>query len=337
MRSFGALVLFGMVSLAASATRAGDRVTFAIPGLIMADLAIHYAVDEGFMKQAGLDAELLQTERSDLSTMAVLSGDATASATDPAQAAIALARGARLRVIAGLAVNAPPFLVGDASVTSDQSSWKGKTVALFTPPNTLYTLFIRELKKGGWQEIEKNVFRKDAQDGLESYLHISFGKRGTELPALLAGRANISILHEPDASTAIIRGNLTKLRAFSSDFEQILWTTLNTSADAIDKNPKLIAKIVTGLNAALSDMNDHPEKVADFAAKLFGKADPEVVKSAVRNLLAAGVFPKDCMITEAGWKSNVDLIKLTAVNSKAADVNFSEIANTQFCMKALGR
>jgi hypothetical protein len=116
---------------------AQDEVVFAVPGLIIPDLPIHYAVHGEFMKKAGLDAKILRAERRDLATLAVLSGDAIGSVTDPTEAAIAFARGADLRAISGLAVNAPPFLVGDSSVSYDQSSWKGKTVALFTPPNTL--------------------------------------------------------------------------------------------------------------------------------------------------------------------------------------------------------
>jgi len=101
---------------------AQDEVVFAVPGLIIPDLPIHYAVHGGFMKKAGLDAKILQAERRDLATLAVLSGDAIGSVTDPTEAAIAFARGADLRVISGLAVNAPPFLVGDSSVSYDQSS-----------------------------------------------------------------------------------------------------------------------------------------------------------------------------------------------------------------------
>jgi hypothetical protein len=43
------------------------------------------------MKKAGLDAKILQAERRDLATLAVLSGDAIGSITDPTEAAIAFA------------------------------------------------------------------------------------------------------------------------------------------------------------------------------------------------------------------------------------------------------
>src|SRR5580700_5876760 len=124
---------------------AQDKVVFSVPGIIIPDLPIHYAVHGGFMARRGLDAQIQQTDRRDLATVAVISGDAVGSVTDPIEAAIAFKRGAGLKVVAGLAVNAPPFIIGDESVTADQKSWKGKTVSLFTPPNTLYTLFVREL------------------------------------------------------------------------------------------------------------------------------------------------------------------------------------------------
>jgi NitT/TauT family transport system substrate-binding protein len=332
MRTVGAV--FALLLLSAAA-HAEDKVTFAVPGLIMPDLPIHYAVKAGFMKQAGLDAEILQAERRDLATMAVLSGDAIGSVTDPSEAALAFNRGADLRVIAGLAVNAPPFLIGDATVTNDQSTWKGKTVALFTPPNTLYTLFMRELKKGGWQEVEKDVYKKDAADAPEAYLHVTLGKRGTELAALLAGRANISVLHEPDASTAVIRGGKTRMRAFSGEFKQLLWSTLNTSGKAIKDKPELVRKVVRGINAALADMHANPDKVGAFAGEMFKNADPQVVASAVKSLLSAGIYPADCMISESGWMSNIELTKLTDPTSKAADVAFDKIADTSFCAEAI--
>ena len=314
---------------------AQDKVVFAVPGLIMPDLPIHYAVEGGFMKKAGLNAEILQAQRRDLATLAVLSGDAIGSVTDPMEAAIAFARGADLRVVSGIAVNAPPFLVGDASVTYDQSSWKGKTVALFTPPNTLYTLFMLELKKGGWQEVEKYVYKKDTNDLPNSYLHVSIGARGTELAALLAGRANLAVLHEPDASTATIRGGEKKLHAFSGDFKQLLWSALNASSKTIKERPAVVMKVVTAINSTLGDMHSHPENAAAFAKTLFKDADPEVVESAVESLLSIGIYPRDCMITEVGWDSNVSLLKLTDPNSNAANVPFDKIADTSFCEKAI--
>ena len=315
--------------------KAEDKVSFAVPGLIMPDLAIHYAVKGGFMKKEGLDAEILQAERRDLATLAVLSGDAIASITDPSEAAIAFDRGADLRVIAGLATNAPPFLVGDSTVTSDQSTWKGKTVALFTPPNTLYTLFMRELKNGNWQEVERGVFRKDPGDAPTAYLNVTLGKRGTELAALLSARANLAVLHEPDASTAVVRGGKVRLRSFSGDFKQLLWTTLNTSGKAIKERPDVVKKVVSGINAALADMHANPEKVSAFAAEVFKNADPQVVESAVKSLLSAGIYPKNCMISEVGWTSNVELIKLTDPASKATSVAFEKIADTSFCAAAI--
>jgi ABC-type nitrate/sulfonate/bicarbonate transport system substrate-binding protein len=314
---------------------AQDEVVFAVPGLIIPDLPIHYAVHGEFMKKAGLDAKILQAERRDLATLAVLSGDAIGSITDPTEAAIAFARGADLRVISGLAVNAPPFLVGDSSVSYDQSSWKGKTVALFTPPNTLYTLFMLELKKGAWQEVEKDVYKKDANDPPGLYLRISIGQRGTELAALLAGRANLAVLHEPDASTATIRGGKKKLHAFSEDFQQLLWSTLNTSGKAIRERPAVVSKIITAINATLANMRLQPDDVAAFAKTLFKNANPEVAESAVKSLLSVGIYPKNCMITEAGWRSNVSLLKLIDPSSKAADVPFDQIAETSFCERAL--
>lgn len=322
--------------LAPQALMAGEKVVFAVPGLIIPDLPIHYAVKMGFMEKEGLDAQMLQAERRDLATLSVLSGDSIASITDPSEAAVAFQRGADLRVISGIAVNAPPFLVGDDSVTVGQESWKGKTVGLFTPPNTLYTLFMRELKKGGWEEVEKDVYRKDKGDGPDLYLRVTLGKRGTELAALLAGRSSLAVLHEPEASTAVVRGGKKKLKPFSKEFEQLLWSTLNTSGTAIKEKPETVLKVVKAMNAALADMHANPGKTAKLAAELFSKAEPEVVDSAVKSLLEVGIFPKNCMVSAVGWDSNVGLIKLTKPDSKAANVTFDQIADMSFCKKAMG-
>lgn len=331
-----ATILAAGFALSSWGVAAQERVVFAVPGLIIPDLPIHYAVKQGFFKKEGLDAEILQADRRDLATLAVLSGDAIASITDPAEAAIAFNRGADLKVIAGVAVNAPPFMIGDGSVTGDQSSWKGKTVALFTPPNTLYTLFMRELKKGGWQEVEKDVYKKDAKDGPESYLRVTIGKRGTELAALLAGRANLTILHEPDASTATVRGGKMRIQSFSGEFKQLLWSTLNTSGKAIKEKPEVVKKVVKAINAALGDMQANPDKVAAFGTEMFKNADPQVVQSAVKGLLSAGIFPKDCTVSEIGWTSNLDLVKLTDPASKALGVSFEKIVDSSFCSAAIG-
>lgn len=322
-------------ALAAVNAHASDEVVFAVPGLIMPDLPVHYAVDLGFLEKEGINATILQADRRDLATLAVISGDAIASVTDPAEASLAFSRGANLKAIVGLAINAPPFLVGDDTVTLDQESWKGKTAALFTPPNTLYTLFMRELASGGWEEVETHVYRKDASDTPDQYLRVSLGRRGTELAALLADRANLTVIHEPEASTAQLRGGKVKLRAFSNDFEQMLWTTLNTSGEAIEANPDLVERIVRGMNAALVDMQANPEKVGEFATTVYKNADPDVVSAAVQDLLAAGVFPANCMMSEVGWESNVELLRLTNPDSAALGVAFADISDLSFCKKVL--
>ncbi len=314
---------------------AGEQVTFALPGIIIPDLAIYYAVSGGFMAKQGLDAKILQAERRDLATLAVVSGDAIGSITDPIEAAIAFERGAGLKVVAGLAVNAPPSIVGDKSITQNQKTWRGKTVSLFTPPNTLYTLFIRELKLGGWKEVEPYVYRLDAGDSEKEYLRISLGRRGTELATMLAGRSNFAVLHEPDASTAVLRGNMHVIKAFAGSFEQLLWSTLNASEEKIKSNPAIIQKVVNGFNAALMDMHANPDKAIAFALTLFPKADAKVMETAVKNLFKVGVFPKNCMIADIGWKSNVELLKLTNPAASAANVPFDKIADMSFCKKAI--
>jgi ABC-type nitrate/sulfonate/bicarbonate transport system substrate-binding protein len=322
-------------SILCGSALAQDKVKISMPGFVMPNITIAYAVDRGFMKRAGIDAEILQVERRDLATMAVLSGDAIASISDPVEVATAVDRGADLKVVAGTVTNAAPFLVGDASVTLDQATWKGKTAALITPPNTLYTLFIRELKLGGWQAVEKNIYRKDFGDPPEAYLQVTFGKRGTDLAALFAGRANLAVLHEPDASTAVLRGKKTRLRSFAGDFPQLLWSTLNTSGTAIKEKREVVSKVVRGLNAALADIHAYPDKIIAFAEHVFGKADPQVVQTAMNNLIVAGIFPKDCMITERGWTSNVELISLAEPNSQATRISFAQLADTSFCADAI--
>ncbi len=307
---------------------AQGKISISMPSLVMPNITIVYAVGGGFMQREGLDVEILQVERRDLTNIAVLSGDAIASITDPIEVATAIDRGADLKVIAGTVTNAAPFLIGDTSVTSDQSTWKGKTAALFAPPSTLYTLFARELKLGGWQAVEKDIYRKDFGDPPEAYLHVTFGKRGTDLAALFAGRANLAVLHEPDASTAVLRGGKVRLHSFSTDFPQMLWSTLNTSGKAIKERPEVPSKLVSGLNATLADMHRNPDKVAAFAAEIFKKADPQVVQSAMKSLLAAGILPNNCMISATGWAANVELVKMGDPMSKAADVSFEKIADT---------
>jgi len=320
-----------------SVAHAQNKVVFSVPGIIIPDLPIHYAVHGGFMAKHGLDAHIQQTDRRDLATIAVISGDAVGSVTDPIEAAIAFRRGAGLKVVAGVAVNAPPFIIGDKTVTADQKSWKGKTASLFTPPNTLYTLFMRELQNGGWKEVESNVYRLSATDSSEQYLRISLGKRGTELPALLANRANLAVLHEPDASTAVVRGNMHVVKAFAGSFKELLWSTLNVSSEAMKKRPDVIARVVAGLNDALASLHESPERVTPITLKMFPSADASVMARAVEGLVKAGIFPKSCMVTPEGWAANIGLLKLTNPAAPATDVSFSEIADMSFCKAAVAR
>jgi hypothetical protein len=55
----------------------------------------------------------------------------------------------------------------------------------------------------------------------------------------------------------------------------------------------------------------------------------------MHNLIVAGIFPKDCMITERGWMSNVELISLAEPNSQAMGISFAQLADTSFCTDAI--
>src|SRR5579872_4171985 len=194
MRSLRAILYVSVLLVLAIAGPASSqqgemkKLTVAEAGRLFIYMPLYYAIDKGFFKKEGLDVSMFTANRRDLAMKAVIAGESFASVHDPIEAALARSRGADVKIIAPVVDVAAIWLVGDQDITADTKTWKGKTAVLPTPPNTNYSMFMKDLRDSGWVAVDPVTYKMGNDNDPAHYVHIALGSWGTQLPVLMAGR-----------------------------------------------------------------------------------------------------------------------------------------------------
>jgi NitT/TauT family transport system substrate-binding protein len=163
------------------------KLTIAEPGRLFQYAPLYYAIERGYFQREGLDVSMLTVGRRDLAMKAVIAGEAFASVHDPVEAALARSRGADVKLIAPVVNVAALWLVVDKDITLDSKTWRGKSMALPTPPNTPNSIFIKELRENGWNEVDRTTYKPKGDDDASHVLKILYGAFGTDLSLMMNG------------------------------------------------------------------------------------------------------------------------------------------------------
>ena len=100
----------------------------------------------------------------------------------------------------------------------------------------------------------------------------------------------------------------------------------------VEQNPETTQKAVKALQKAMTYIRQHPNEVADFLITKFPDVPKDIAENAVQNMIKAGVFPSDTVITKAGWEAAIQArldvgdLKSTASYENYVTTNFSERA-----------
>jgi NitT/TauT family transport system substrate-binding protein len=317
-------------------THAADKtVTIAEAARHMNYIPFYYAVERGYFKREGLDVRVFTANRRDLAMKAVIAGEAFASLHDPIEAALARSRGADVKIIASVVAVPLTFLVGDVGITEDPTSWRGKRVAVATPPNTNFSIFVKELKQSGWSEVDATTYRYKGDTDSKNYLRLMLGAWGTEMPLVMNGQANMAVLLEPGASTLIVKGGKQLIRDYPAVIGPMLFSSFQINAATIRAEPETVQRFVTALTKAYRDARSRSEDVVSVASKWFPDADPRIIQAAIGKFIAAGSFTNDAMFSKASYERNLEYFALGFPDHPALKVKWEEISDTSFAQRAL--
>ncbi len=310
------------------------EITISEAGRLFLYVPLYYAIDRGHFEAEGLKVNVFTAGRRDLAMKAVIAGQSFGSIHDPVEAALAYAKGARVRLVAAAVSAAACWLVGTTAITADPETWKGRTVALTTPPNTMHSLFLGELQQGSWKPLGNNLYQRQSGSAPAHLLKVQYGAWGTDLAAVMAGRADLALMLEPNVSTVILKKGMHVIKDYPGETAPFLFGTYQVAEDTISKDPETVQKFLNGLTRAYRAAHRDPKDLARVAARWFPQADPEVLAQATDRMVKAEAFPSVATFTKAGFEKNLRYLGIGQPDHPALKIRFEDIADTRFAERA---
>src|SRR5579863_428845 len=202
----------------------------------------YVALDEGFFKQEGLDASLVELQANSQVT-AVLSGNLDC-APIPSGGAQAALSGAKIEYIVGESLKSQWTLTTRTDINKPEDL-KGKTIGLGRPGGADY------------DEVQAVLHRFFHMDAGKDYKVISFQGEAERIAALSNNDIQGAGLSIPHAVVAQQAGLKVLLR--TGDYIPRAGGTIWCSADFVQKNPETVKKIVRAIAKAVMYFRDNKQ------------------------------------------------------------------------------
>ena len=293
-----------------------EKVTIAQAFEVFLYAPLYVAEEQGFFKDEGLDVTITTAGGDEKAFAALLSGDAQFAVGDPTFVAVSGEKGQPGKVIAAVLRGVPFWGVAKKSsigTIANPSGLNGYSVATFPAPSTAYVL-------------QKKMFQ--AANIKPNIKETAFGSL---LAALDTGAVDIALELEPNVSTAIKNGDHVVF-SLNDYYPEFAITGMTALPSYVEQNPETTQKAVNALQKAMVYIRQHPNEVADFLITKFPDVPKDIAENAVQNMIKAGVFPNDTVITKAGWDAAIQArldvgdLKATAPYENYVITNFSERA-----------
>ena len=313
-----------LASLAAQPALAADtpvRINQAFQSLLY--LPLYVAQEQGFFKQQGVAVKISTGGGGAQSWAAVIGGSADFSIQDPVFVPKTRENGGNGVVVAGVQ-NAPTiFIFGKdaASLQNNLSHLSGKRVVTSPQPDTT------------WAFMSYLITQQNLKD--VKLVHVAIGN---EIPAVAAGRADYALAAEPQATMAEQQNGLHVVYSFSAaqSWYPFAFSSLTTTQQYIDKNPKAAQGVVTAFEQASRFIYSHPDTAVEIARKYFPNLPVALVKEAVQREIDAKGYPENALVSQQAWDNNMK-IALYAKNIKAypsAATSYENNVNTALATAA---
>lgn len=251
-------------------------------------LPAYVALEGGFFKKQGLDVTKQTAGAPSTALSAVLSGSADFSLHGPEWTAIAAAKGAPVNVIANVVNGAAVWIATTPDFKYNSvKDLQGQTVVTGMMPTTSTSLFLKLLKENGMDQ---------------GSVKMTQVQLGSEIGPLVAGQAKVAVMYEPGLDQAVAKGMKVVL-GFPKLYGPYAFSAI-TARKNVD--PDTAQRFVNGLQQALAYMHANPKAAIEIAKKDFPTIEPVVIESAVKRMLAEGVYPKSVQVTPEALKVAMD-------------------------------
>ncbi|WP_213769914.1 ABC transporter substrate-binding protein [Bradyrhizobium sp. dw_78] len=252
-------------------------------------LPLYVAIDEGFFTQQGLDLTKETAGAPTVALSAVISGSAQFSIHGPEWTAIAASKGAPVDIIANVVNGAAVWIATSPDFKFDSiKDIKGQKVVTGLMPTTSTSLFMKLLKENGMDP-------KTDVDMIQVAL-------GSEPGPFMAKQADIAVMYEPGLDQVAAKGMKVVL-GFPKLYGAYAFSAVTARKDV---DPDIAQRVVNGMEMAVRFMAKNQDKTVEIAKKEFPTLDPAVVESAVKRMLAEGVYPPSVDISADALKVAMD-------------------------------
>ena len=278
-------------------------------------LPVYVARHEGIFKKYHIDVPVVRSAGSGPTALAsVLAGEAQFSVHGPEHVGFAQERGGKAKAVSAVANSAPVWILARKDVAYEKpADMKGKKITVGLAPGTSNTLLKKFLTANNL---------KDKTD-----VTVTEVQNGSELGPVLAGQSDFTVAYQPQVEQGMAQG-MKVVYAFTADYPEYAFSTINTSQQLIDKNPALVGRFVQAINDSLKFMHANPDKAKEVARKEFASLDAAIVNTAVQRMLDSNVYPANVQITEKAFRTAIDMQKF--VGNIKTDMRYGDIVYGAF-------
>jgi NitT/TauT family transport system substrate-binding protein len=314
-RITGAVSLAGVL-LATPAMAQNKKVVLSQAFQSMLYLPLYVAINEGFFTAQGLDLTKETAGSPTVALSAVISGSAQFSIHGPEWTAIAASKGAPVGIIANVVNGAAVWIATAPDFKfTDVKSLKGQKVVVGTMPTTSTSLFLKLLKENGM----------DGKTDVEM-IPVAIG---SEPGPFLAKQADVAVMYEPGLDQVVAKG-MKVVYGFPKSYGAYAFSSVTARNDV---NPDLAQRVTNGMEMAMRFMKKDPAKTVAIAQKEFPTLDPAVIESAVKRMLADGVYPDSVDISAPSLKISMDT--QIALGNLAAQPDYDKFVVKKYIEPAL--
>jgi len=314
-RIVGATAL-AAVLLATPAMAQNKKVVLSQAFQSMLYLPLYVAINEGFFTAQGLDLVKETAGSPTVALSAVISGSAQFSIHGPEWTAIAASKGAPVGIIANVVNGAAVWIATSPDFKfTDIKSLKGQKVVVGTMPTTSTSLFLKLLKENGM----------DGKTDVEM-IPVAIG---TEPGPFLAKQADVAVMYEPGLDQVVAKG-MKVVFGFPKSYGAYAFSSVTARNDV---DPDLAQRVTNGMEMAMRFMAKDPAKTVTIAQKEFPTLDPAVIESAVKRMLADGVYPTSVDISAPSLKVSMDT--QIALGNLAAQPDYDKFVVKKYIVPAL--
>lgn len=310
-------LLLGLAGLAAAPAQA-TQIAVGNFGVAANGMPFAVALEAGFFKQEGIDVTgIITSAGGGTSLRNMLAGGVPYGEVNPGVVIAAIQQGADLKIISDNVLTVAEFVwaVKPDSPIKSLQDFKGKKIGYTNPRSTSQALAQMLIQKAGLKPDEAEIVRT--------------GGFGEAITALETGLIDVAPIPEPLWSKFKdkFRAVVTAAEALPPLDNVVGVTTANMAAE----QGNFIRAVIRARRKAVEFMHANPDAAGDMVAKHY-KLDPEVARSAVRNLTSSrtqGVpYWGNGQIHLEGLKRMIELQR--GLGTIKGEVDYKSVIDTQF-------